>query len=602
MYSSLTPGVSLLDSQSSLSFHPQTIDAFSSIGFLGHFDIDHSQSNQDDVVRKIPKFLKRSIAHPSSNPIEFHIQCKQFQITPLWYRSLAGKSPGYICLFHAHPRLFALILYCSIEMKTNSQKFHYEHNSSSMFVFRAKSIEERKRMISCLFTRAKHWANEECQREHGRTNIRWTNQVCFENGWWGTENERSWMNLDTCSTNSSCATSIDSNVDSCTTGTTSQSSVESSSPNPLRSSIAEEEDDDDDDEDDDEYQRSIPPPSEFGLDEESCPIPCSSSSSSTSSLSDGDLKNVSSNAIPTNPPSNGTTTGQFLWIDHYPRRHSIANDTDLLEPNHFHSHPSSPFAERSPSIDDVRARFASAYILTTSSVRLLSFRFLSFEFHRSSFQSLTALNNLQETSFDHEMSINEGSIDLNEGTSSVASWANSFENLLEDETGLHVLTEFLKKEFSQENIQFWTECEKFKKLSDHEQIKSRATHIWKTYLHDTDDGSCRINIDSWTRQECEQALQNQQAHSQIFQLMKYDSYSRFLHSPMYKECLRNEMEGKPFVSSLKRPDQRLKDKCKDDEKRRRNERRFFLKSKVTTESCVSSRSNLCQMETSDCFK
>ena len=333
MYSSLTPGVNLLDSQSSLSFHPQTIDTFSSIGFLGHFDIDHPQSNQDDVVRKIPNFLKRSIAHPSSNPIEF-------QITPLWYRSLAGKYPDYICLFHAQPCLFVLILYCSIEMKKKSQKFHYEHNSSSMFVFRAKSIEERKRIISCLFTRAKHCAHEECQREHGRTNIRWTNQVCFENEWWGTENERSWMNLDTCSTNSSCATSIYSNVDSCTTGTTSQSSVESSSPNPLRSSIAEEEDDADDDEDGDEYQWSIPPPPEFGPDEESCPILCSSSSS----LSDGDLENVSSNAIPTNSPSNSTTTGQLLWIDHYSRRHSIANDTDLLEPNHFHYHPSSPFA------------------------------------------------------------------------------------------------------------------------------------------------------------------------------------------------------------------------------------------------------------------
>ena len=67
-----------------------------------------------------------------------------------------------------------------------------------------------------------------------------------------------WMFVDTCSTNSSCATSIDSNLDSCTTGTTSQSSVESTSPNPLRSSI--EEDDEDDEDDDRHRQRSIPPP------------------------------------------------------------------------------------------------------------------------------------------------------------------------------------------------------------------------------------------------------------------------------------------------------------------------------------------------------
>lgn len=36
----------------------------------------------------------------------------------------------------------------------------------------------------------------------------------------------------------------------------------------------------------------------------------------------------------------------------------------------------------------------------------------------------------------------------------------------------------------------------------------------------------------------------EKAQSQIFQLMKYDSYTRFLKSNMYKECIMNEMEGK----------------------------------------------------------
>ena len=34
------------------------------------------------------------------------------------------------------------------------------------------------------------------------------------------------------------------------------------------------------------------------------------------------------------------------------------------------------------------------------------------------------------------------------------------------------------------------------------------------------------------------------AQSQIFHLMKYDSYPRFLKSDLYKDCIRNEMEGK----------------------------------------------------------
>ena len=52
----------------------------------------------------------------------------------------------------------------------------------------------------------------------------------------------------------------------------------------------------------------------------------------------------------------------------------------------------------------------------------------------------------------------------------VASWAVGFEKLLNDDMGLYVFTEFLKKEFSQENIQFWIACEKFKKLSDQDEL------------------------------------------------------------------------------------------------------------------------------------
>ena len=39
--------------------------------------------------------------------------------------------------------------------------------------------------------------------------------------------------------------------------------------------------------------------------------------------------------------------------------------------------------------------------------------------------------------------------------------------------GLRVFTEFLQKEFSQENIQFWVECEKFKALSDQTEVRPR---------------------------------------------------------------------------------------------------------------------------------
>lgn len=36
----------------------------------------------------------------------------------------------------------------------------------------------------------------------------------------------------------------------------------------------------------------------------------------------------------------------------------------------------------------------------------------------------------------------------------------------------------------------------------------------------------------------------EKAQTQIFQLMKYDSYPRFLKSDMYKDCIRTELDEK----------------------------------------------------------
>jgi len=178
----------------------------------------------------------------------------------------------------------------------------------------------------------------------------------------------------------------------------------------------------------------------FCQDDDLCPVPCSSSSSS--SLSDGELGG--------GVTSTSTTTGQFLWIDHHPRRHSFANDSHLIEPNNFHYHPSSPFTDHQQSIEDLRLRFASAYILTTG--------------------QLTTINNEDELSFQHETSINDCTIDLNEQHCSATSWAINFEKLIYDQIGLNIFTEFLKTEFSQENIQFWIECEKLKTLTNPDEV------------------------------------------------------------------------------------------------------------------------------------
>lgn len=109
----------------------------------------------------------------------------------------------------------------------------------------------------------------------------------------------------------------------------------------------------------------------------------------------------------------------------------------------------------------------------------------------------------------------------------------------------------MKKEYSEENIDFWVRCEKFKKIVDVNEMRKEALDIWQTYL-DT-SSLCQINVDNKTRTSCKEEMQNphcsmfELAQSQIFTLMKYDSYSRFLKSQMYKDCIVNEMENKPIL-------------------------------------------------------
>ncbi|KAJ8269768.1 hypothetical protein COCON_G00123750 [Conger conger] len=55
----------------------------------------------------------------------------------------------------------------------------------------------------------------------------------------------------------------------------------------------------------------------------------------------------------------------------------------------------------------------------------------------------------------------------------VASWAVCFERLLQDHAAVRYFSEFLKKEFSEENILFWQACEYFSHVpeNDKKQVK-----------------------------------------------------------------------------------------------------------------------------------
>ncbi|KAG9281238.1 regulator of G-protein signaling 14-like isoform X1 [Astyanax mexicanus] len=135
--------------------------------------------------------------------------------------------------------------------------------------------------------------------------------------------------------------------------------------------------------------------------------------------------------------------------------------------------------------------------------------------------------------------------------SRVVSWAVCFERLLEDPVGVRYFTAFLKSEVSDENILFWQACEKFQKIpaTNLDELKREARSIYDLYLSEASFSA--VNIDD-TARTAESDLEKptpdmfSKAQQQIFKLMKFDSYARFVRSPLYQNCMLASVEGRPL--------------------------------------------------------
>uniref|UniRef100_A0A0N5CDB8 RGS domain-containing protein n=1 Tax=Strongyloides papillosus TaxID=174720 RepID=A0A0N5CDB8_STREA len=124
----------------------------------------------------------------------------------------------------------------------------------------------------------------------------------------------------------------------------------------------------------------------------------------------------------------------------------------------------------------------------------------------------------------------------------VKQWETSFEALLHHKEGSELFKNFLKEEFSVENLDFWFECEEFKKMKEGKKSYNKALHIYDLYIHE--DGSKQVNLDADTRNVTKTLLENgaksdtfNLAQNKIEQLMAKDSYPRFLRSKRYLDFL-----------------------------------------------------------------
>ncbi|XP_004430227.1 PREDICTED: regulator of G-protein signaling 19 isoform X2 [Ceratotherium simum simum] len=123
----------------------------------------------------------------------------------------------------------------------------------------------------------------------------------------------------------------------------------------------------------------------------------------------------------------------------------------------------------------------------------------------------------------------------------VRSWAQSFDKLMHSAAGRSVFREFLRTEYSEENMLFWLACEELKAEANQHVVDEKARLIYEDYVSILSPKE--VSLDSRVREGINKKMQEPSAHTfddaqlQIYTLMHRDSYPRFLSSPTYRTLL-----------------------------------------------------------------
>uniref|UniRef100_A0A1A8V6X6 Regulator of G-protein signaling 17 n=1 Tax=Nothobranchius furzeri TaxID=105023 RepID=A0A1A8V6X6_NOTFU len=120
----------------------------------------------------------------------------------------------------------------------------------------------------------------------------------------------------------------------------------------------------------------------------------------------------------------------------------------------------------------------------------------------------------------------------------VLSWARSFELLLRSLEGREVFREFLRSEYSEDNLLFWLACDELKKETNPSTVDEKARIIYEDYVSILSPKE--VSLDARVREMINKKMQEPTPHTfedaqlQIYMLMHRDSYPRFLSSSNYK--------------------------------------------------------------------
>ncbi|KAM4563917.1 regulator of G-protein signaling 19 isoform 2-T2 [Odontesthes bonariensis] len=117
-------------------------------------------------------------------------------------------------------------------------------------------------------------------------------------------------------------------------------------------------------------------------------------------------------------------------------------------------------------------------------------------------------------------------------------WSQSFDKLMRNPAGRNVFREFLRTEYSEENMLFWLACEDLKQEVNKSVIEEKAHSIYENYISVLSPKE--VSLDARVREVINKKMQDPTPHTfedaqlQIYTLMHRDSYPRFLSSSIYK--------------------------------------------------------------------
>ncbi|KAI1240902.1 Regulator of G-protein signaling 17, partial [Lamprotornis superbus] len=142
----------------------------------------------------------------------------------------------------------------------------------------------------------------------------------------------------------------------------------------------------------------------------------------------------------------------------------------------------------------------------------------------------------------------------------ILSWAQNFDKMMKTPAGRNLFREFLRTEYSEENLLFWLACEDLKKEQNKKVIEEKARLIYEDYISILSPKE--VSLDSRVREVINRNLLDPSPHMyedaqlQIYTLMHRDSFPRFLNSQIYKSLVEK------FAMSKQKKNKRRKKKHK----------------------------------------